>query len=655
MTIGLRDASLATLRRRLHDAVAAWRELGAARGAVAAARLIRRTAAMQVRQRWLAHHPLRIRSGTLREALGGLTAIQALGGPALDAMPTVGALEDSLISMSAGERESIIRRADDIVFHTFDLLGSGATNLGRRIDWQRDFKSGRSWPVEHYSRLTVSYPDGSDIKVPWELSRFQHLPLLAAAFRLTGEQRYLDEVGAQLRDWIEVNPVEFGVNWACTMDVGIRAVNWVATLTLLAAEERAAAAPWIEEACASLLLHGRFIRSHLEWAPVRGNHYLSDIVGLLLIAALFSRGHEGAAWVKWASREIVAELEHQVREDGCDHEASIPYHRLVTELFICGLQAVEVLEPGAITRAVLERFDRMFDFITAYIRPDGLAPQMGDADDGRFLPLCDYRVQDYRRHDHLYAQAARSRAVAEGHAAFPDGGWFVMRSGDLYAIVRCGDVGVGGVGSHAHCDQLAFELCFGGQPLVIDPGAYLYTADIHARAAFRATAAHSTLEIDETDQNPIDVDRPFQLEDRTRAELIGWETDGARATFVGRHHGYERLLPRATHERRVEFDGEALTVTVTDTIHGDGCHRLSWSLPLAPAAVACDGELTTARFPSGARLSVEAPLLSFELANGWYSPSYGVRYRTPVLRARRMGCSGEDTVAFTLRISPASV
>jgi hypothetical protein len=58
-----------------------------------------------------------------------------------------------------------------------------------------------------------------------------------------------------------------------------------------------------------------------------------------------------------------------------------------------------------------------------------------------------------------------------------------------------------------------------------------------------------------------------------------------RARFVGCHHGYERLSPKATHERQVEFDGEALTVTVSDTIHSDGCHQLSWSLPLASAAV----------------------------------------------------------------------
>ncbi len=167
--------------------------------------------------------------------------------------------------------------------HRFDLLGSGPVDLGPEIDWQRDFVHGRSWPLVHHTRIRTSYGDGSDIKVPWELSRAQHLPILAAAHRLTGEARYADEVGAQLRAWIAANPVEYGVNWACTMDVGIRAANWIAALALLGP------APWTDEVAASLLLHGRFIRSHLETHIARGNHYLSDVVGLLVVAAAVPR------------------------------------------------------------------------------------------------------------------------------------------------------------------------------------------------------------------------------------------------------------------------------------------------------------------------------------------------------------------------------
>jgi uncharacterized heparinase superfamily protein len=625
--------------------------MGLAQGSLAAVRLLKRTGIRRFRSIWLSRRPLKVHPEELRVALGGLTAEQALRGPARAALPTVVAFEDSLASLSKRQREELLRRADVLVAHVFDLLGSGPADLGPQIDWQRDFKSGRAWPVRHFSRLRISYPDASDIKVPWELSRFQHLPLLAAAFRLTGEQRYLDEVGVQLRAWIDTNPVEFGVNWVCTMDVAIRAANWVAALVLIAGDAGGAAVPWLDDVFASLLLHGRFIRSHLEWAPTRGNHYLADVVGLLSIAAIFSSGAEGHTWSEWAAGEVVAEIEHQVRADGCDHEASIPYHRLVSELFICGFQAADALVPGSVPPWARQRLERMLGFTVAYTRPDGIAPQIGDGDDGRFLPLADYGTLEHQRHDHLFAQACHRPTTNAGcHTAFPDGGWFVMRSGSLHAVIRCGDVGVGGLGCHAHCDLLAFELSFAEQPLVVDPGSYLYTSDMAARAAFRATAMHATLEIDGVEQNPIRVERPFQLEDRANAEMLVWQEDGARARFVGRHHGYERLEQPVTHQRQIDFDGDAGTVVITDTVCGDGSHTLRWSLPLAPGRVELDEGAAVARFPSGVGLAIQAPELRFELADSWYSPSYGVRHQAPVLHARERTQPGEHSFVLAMRV-----
>src|SRR5262249_22092376 len=322
---------LATVDLSVRDGYARWRELGVRHGTAAALQMIRAELQGPVRGVRLKVRPLRVSSDELEAAVGTHDARDVLRGVVLAAMPTVAAFERSLGRLTDEEREELLLRAERIADHTFDLLGSGPTRLGPRIDWSSDFKTGRRWPLDHISRIAVSYPDRSDIKVRWELSRFQHLPLLAAAHRLTGGKRWLDEIGAQLDDWRRANPVEFGVNWACTMDVAIRAANWVATLAMVA--DSASDEAWFEPALASLLLHGRFIRTHLEWAPVRGNHYLSDVVGLLCVAAVFNEGSEGRAWTQWAARGLVEELHHQVRADGCDHEASIPYHRLVTELF----------------------------------------------------------------------------------------------------------------------------------------------------------------------------------------------------------------------------------------------------------------------------------------------------------------------------------
>ncbi len=484
--------------------------------------------------------------------------------------------------------------------------------------------------------------------MPWELSRFQHLPVLAAAYRLTGDRAWVDEIGSQLVDWIAANPVELGVNWACTMDVAIRAANWTAALSLI--DDAAVDQRWTEPVLASLLLHGRFIRSHLEWATVRGNHYLADVVGLLCLASIFSGGAEGRAWVDWASAELIRELAHHVHGDGCDHEASIPYHRLVTELFVCGLQAAEALAPGSVSAREHERLDRMLAFVSNYTRPDGLAPQVGDADDGRFLPLADYGRADPRSHLHLFEQAGRQYTSSTSPSAYPEGGYWVARAGELYLLVRCGDVGVGG--AHAHNDALSFEVSFGSQPLIIDPGSYLYSADPSERNRFRSTGFHSTLEIDDAEQNPIqpDLQGLFKLEDIRRAHALRWEADAAHAVFEGRHFGYERLTTPATHTRRIEAKADPVRLTVTDTVSSAGEHDLKWTFPLAPSEISVSPGGVIATFESGVILELEADEVAFSVDQGWLSPSYGRRLPTPFVRARRRGRPGDEVTVFTIRV-----
>ena len=125
--------------------------------------------------------------------------------------------------------------------------------------------------------------------------------------------------------------------------------------------------------------------------------------------------------------------------------------------------------------------------------------------------------------------------------------------------MRCGDVGLRGLGCHAHNDALSFELSLGEQPLIVDPGTFVYTPDPAERNRFRSTGWHSTLQVGEEEQNELRSDYLFLMDDRARAHAIEWTpgTDG-RAVFAGRHVGF----PGATHERRFEFDGPGGTLAI---------------------------------------------------------------------------------------------
>src|SRR5688500_6785364 len=122
-----------------------------------------------------------------------------------------------------------IKKADEICDHYFDLLGSGPTYLGYPINWHLDFISQMEYPPDKYYKdiKPAKYPGGHDIKVPWELSRCQHLAWLGQAYWFSGDEKYAEEFVDEVNDWIEKNPPRLGVNWVTAMDVAIRAVNWL--------------------------------------------------------------------------------------------------------------------------------------------------------------------------------------------------------------------------------------------------------------------------------------------------------------------------------------------------------------------------------------------------------------------------------------------
>ena len=120
----------------------------------------------------------------------------------------------------------------------FSFLGSHAQRYDQ-IPWHRDFRlqqqnSGDDTMFDagsFYSDLRIQQGVKDtlvkDIKVPWELSRFQYLYVLGKAYEYTNEQMYSDAFQRYVTDWLDSNPYLCGINWLCPMEVGIRAINWI--------------------------------------------------------------------------------------------------------------------------------------------------------------------------------------------------------------------------------------------------------------------------------------------------------------------------------------------------------------------------------------------------------------------------------------------
>jgi hypothetical protein len=284
------------------------------------------------------------------------------------------------------------------------------------IDWQLDFKSGFRWSALTYF-TDIRYGDrpGADVKLPWELARLQHLPQLALAYRRADSERratYRREFRNQVLDFIAANPPQFGVNWTCAMDVAIRAAN-----ILLAFDLFHDAGATFDESFAALVKrsageHARHIIDNLEWSETgRGNHYLSDIVGLLFIAAYLPRSATTNSWLAFAAAELAAETAGQFFPDGGNIEASTSYHRLSGELvafgaaLLLGLASEEIValamaahlrtragrraadSPVALPETVFRTLRRAARLTRDATRSTGQIVQWGDNDSGRLFKL----------------------------------------------------------------------------------------------------------------------------------------------------------------------------------------------------------------------------------------------------------------------------
>ncbi len=114
--------------------------------------------------------------------------------------------------------ESILAEAQDVLDNKFQTLGSPKVSLGKEIQWHQDFKSGKSWPLESPRKLDLlDLGNPSDVKVPWELSRFHQVWWLGKAYWLTRNEEYPRKFAELVESWLEANPPGKGVNWALGM------------------------------------------------------------------------------------------------------------------------------------------------------------------------------------------------------------------------------------------------------------------------------------------------------------------------------------------------------------------------------------------------------------------------------------------------------
>ncbi|MGW4777678.1 alginate lyase family protein [Streptomyces filamentosus] len=539
-------------------------------------------------------------------------------------------------------------------------------------DWWYDPKTGRRAPWGH--AFDVPYRDEEavgDIKQIWEPSRHQYLTVLAAAYALTGEERYAERVAAHLRSWWAANAPLRGVHWVSGIELGIRLLSWVWVRRLL--DGWPGAAGLFEEnpvAVRQIWHHQRWLAAFPSRGSSANNHVIAEAAGQFAAACAFGWFPSSVRWRADALRSLERHLRGNTFPSGLNRELASEYHGLVLEL---GLAAVAEADAAGVPvpRTVRLVLLRMTDALAAVVDDRLRPPRQGDSDDGHGLvvdgagtdrwgsllatgdavfgrlgwwpevtgtdvrtPLLAALLRPYGRPG--TAPAVTRPARRPGH--FADAGLTVLRGpGGIWCRCDGGPHGFLSIAAHAHADALSVEVRHDGVDVLADPGTFCYHGQPEWRRYFRSTLGHNTLELDGTDQSVSGGPFLWTRHARTRV-LVADPSAGDTARWCAEHDGY----PGAVHRRRVELAHARRELRVVDEVRGDR-RPVRLAFHLGPAVTAelagsravlrwtRDGEDRSAVLDLPGRLEWRAHRGESDPPLGWYSAGFGRKEPATVL------------------------
>lgn len=424
------------------------------------------------------------------------TELRSFGSLCEAALRTVSSSSSTRRPDCVSSWERLVRR------NSLPVLGFGVVTQPSGQSWHADPFHGYVWPRRYFPRVDYVCSDVSaDVKVPWELSRLQWLVWLAEAAVTAepDERKHLtDRFLAIVEDWSAANPVGYGVNWTCGMEVAIRGVNLAVAAGVFAVHLPDSTASWLG---GLLRQHLAYLRRFPEVSDVPGNHYLADLAGVAVLHAALD-GLAAPATVN-ALAALATEADRQFDDDGCHIERATIYQRLCHEMlalpFALALRAGDHSAPKIGT--VLARSSA---FMAQISSDDGGLPVFGDQDSGFVLWFGESAQSVDRRvvgasggvETPLFSFL---KALAGSEEFFPvmrpgtgrRSGFATLARHSVRVTMKTGGQGLAGRAPHDHDDALSLCAFWGGQRLIIDAGCHSYTLDPRCRLESIVSSSHN--------------------------------------------------------------------------------------------------------------------------------------------------------------------
>jgi hypothetical protein len=575
-----------------------------------------------------------------------------------------------------------VEAAQRIIAGRHDVFALRDVDLGNPPQWNRDPKTGVVAPLDFGKELDYRDPAVvGDCKYLWEPNRHLHLVTLAQAYALTGEAIYAQTLERHLESWWEACPHRMGANWASSLEVGLRLMNWALAWQLLGGidspvfqgeEGEAFRDRWLT----SVYQHAEFACGHFSLHSSANNHLIGEAAGVYIAALAWPCWERARRW-RDAAREILErEALLQNAADGVNREQAVSYQQFTFDLLLFPMLAAEANgEP--FPAEYRSRLESMLVFLASIMDAGGNLPMFGDADDAFVArldprPGCDrfksslatgailfHRgelaakaggLDDKTRW--LVGPAAQRKFAALASAslrlpmqrAFPEGGYYVLgcdfeRAEEIRLVADVAPLGYREIAAHGHADALSFTLSVGGVEMLVDPGTFAYHTETEWRAYFRGTSAHNTVRIDGLDQS--EQGGNFMWLRKARAHCTAWMCAIDQDIVEGWHDGYAALADPVVHKRRITLDKRSRSIRLEDTLTMEGEHRVELffhcaeGTEVAPivggVALTRAGRTIRLRFPDLPGARVATLVGSTAPHGGWVSRRFDHKVPAPTL------------------------
>jgi hypothetical protein len=592
-------------------------------------------------------------------------------------------------------KAAVLAAADQLLLGEWEVLGVVRTDL-LTPDWFHDPVTGRRAPADRYAfRINHrSEAETGNVKQIWEVSRLQHLTVLATAWFLSHDEAYARQVADQLRSWWRENPFLSGVNWTSGIEIGIRLISltWIRRLL----DEWPGVADLFERdelAVRQIGWHQQYLSAFKSRGSSANNHVIAEAAGQLAACCAFPWFAESSRWRRKSARLLEDELIRNTFPSGIGRELASDYQCFVAELGL--LAAVEAEAAGyPLSDASWQRLCAMVDSGAALLDERLRPPRQGDGDEGRALVLDPPASSRWSTllavGDALFgrldwwppttpdaassiigALAGPPRNIAGRPAQrpwqFADAGTTLLRTTSRQAPeiwCRCdgGPHGFLSIAAHAHADALSVEVRYGGVDVLADPGTYCYHGEPAWRSYFRSTIAHNTVQLDGRNQSADGG--PFMWLRHANGTELGVRDIGDAAEWIAEHDGYLALRPPGRHRRTVWLDRVSRSIDIVDEIRG-GRHDVSLAFHLGPEVeTEIDGACAILRWPGAATpgaARLELPPLRWSMHRGeiepilgWYSPGLGRRVPAVTLIGRGRSVPDERLITRLEFLDPGS-